>query len=110
MNHPKEASVEREERIRRIENSSIPSPVGPGQTPVILNLRKLMEVYKVPGISVAIIDGFEIAWAKGFGLTETGGNNPVTPQRLFKSGSVSKPIAALGALSPIAVRRLKKLK
>lgn len=57
-----------------------------------------MELYQVPGLSVAVIDDFKIAWAKGYGVTEAGGMTPVTPGTLFQAGSVSKPVAATGAL------------
>lgn len=63
-----------------------------------LTLQKLMELYKVPGLSIAVIDNFEIAWTKGYGVTEAGTSDPVTPHTLFQAGSVSKPVAAAGAL------------
>lgn len=64
-----------------------------------LNLPKLMMDHAIPGISVAVIHNFKIAWAKGYGVTEMGGANPVTPQTLFMSGSISKPVTAIGALA-----------
>jgi CubicO group peptidase (beta-lactamase class C family) len=66
--------------------------------PLQLSLRKLMELFKVPGLSLAVIDNFEIAWAKGYGLAEAGTMTQVTPQTLFQAGSVSKPVAAVGGL------------
>src|SRR6266536_1874660 len=86
------------ERIQRVENGTLSVPVGADQPPLQLTLQKLMEIYKVPGVSVAVIDNFEIAWAKGYGVTEVGTSNPVTPRTLFQSGSVSKPVAAVGTL------------
>jgi CubicO group peptidase (beta-lactamase class C family) len=66
--------------------------------PLEVTLKQLMEVYKVPGLSVAVIDNYKIAWAKGFGVTEAGGSVPVTPSTLFQAGSISKPVAAVGAM------------
>jgi CubicO group peptidase (beta-lactamase class C family) len=106
MNFTSETSTHHAERIRRIENHSISLPGGPSQPSIILDLKKLMEIYKVPGISVAVIDRFEIAWAKGYGVRELGTNNPVTPQTIFESGSVSKPVAAMGALALVEQGRL----
>jgi CubicO group peptidase (beta-lactamase class C family) len=63
-----------------------------------LSIEKLMEAYKVPGMSVAIIDNFRIAATRVYGVTEAGGATPVTPRTLFQAGSISKPIAAVGAL------------
>jgi hypothetical protein len=91
-------SREPAERIQRVENGTISMVVDQDQPPLQLTLQKLMELYRVPGISVAVIDNFEIAWAKGYGVTELGTSNPVTTHTLFQSGSVSKPVAAAGAL------------
>lgn len=57
-----------------------------------------MDIFKVPGMSIAVIDDYKIAWARGFGVTEPGGSTPVTPRTLFQAGSISKPVAAAGAL------------
>jgi CubicO group peptidase (beta-lactamase class C family) len=94
----KGASSQLEQRIERVENGIPPIPLGENEPPLQFNLQKLMEVYKVPGLSVAVIDDFKIAWAKGYGLTEAGGATPVTTGTLFQAGSISKPVAATGAL------------
>ena len=57
-----------------------------------------MDTFKIPGMSIAVIDDYKIAWARGFGVTEPGGSIPVTPRTLFQAGSISKPVAAAGAL------------
>lgn len=64
-----------------------------------LNVQELMEAYKVPGLSFVIINDFKIASAQAFGITEAGGTTPVTTRTLFQAGSVSKPVAAIGALN-----------
>lgn len=73
-------------------------PMGQDQAPLELTLKQLMDTFKVPGLSVAVIDNYKIAWAKGFGVTEPGGHAPVTTKTLFQAGSISKPVAAAGAL------------
>lgn len=57
-----------------------------------------MDTYKIPGLSVAVVDNYKIVWAKGFGVTEYGGSTPVTARTLFQAGSISKPVAAVGAM------------
>jgi CubicO group peptidase (beta-lactamase class C family) len=57
-----------------------------------------MERRQIPGLSLAIIDGGKIVKAKGYGVTEKGGETPVTVSTLFQAGSISKPVSALGAL------------
>jgi CubicO group peptidase (beta-lactamase class C family) len=57
-----------------------------------------MAALKTPGVSVAVINGGVIEWAKGYGVVETGANTPVTPRTVFQAASLSKPVAALAAL------------
>jgi CubicO group peptidase (beta-lactamase class C family) len=73
-------------------------PLGQNEAPLEMTIQQLMDAFKVPGLSVAVIDNYKIVWAKGFGVTEPGGANPVTTRTLFQAGSISKPVAAAGAL------------
>jgi CubicO group peptidase (beta-lactamase class C family) len=61
-------------------------------------LSARMRSFGVPGVSIAVINDGKIEWAKGYGVLEAGGNRPVTPTTLFQAGSVSKSVAAMGAL------------
>lgn len=54
-----------------------------------------MAKYKVPGVSVAVINNGKLEGAKGYGVTEAGGATPITPETLFQAASISKPVAAL---------------
>ena len=86
------------DRIRRIESGIAPIELTKGETPLTLDLERLMKLYKDPGLSVAVIDNYKVAWAKAYGVTESGGSTPVTTRTLFQAGSISKPVAATGAL------------
>ena len=86
-----------DERIRKIEATAIDIPMG-DKEPVRMSLTQLMELYKVPALSIAVIEDFKIAWAKGYGTIGTGSSAPVTTKTLFQAGSISKPVAATGAL------------
>ena len=85
-------------RIQRVENGIPPISLGANEAPIQLSLPELMKIYKVPGLSVAVIDNFKIAWAKAYGVTQAGGVTPVTVHTLFQAGSISKPVAATGTL------------
>ena len=61
-------------------------------------LAERMTNYKVPGVSIAVIEGGRIAWARGFGVKEAGKTDPVTPTTLFQAASISKPVAATAML------------
>jgi CubicO group peptidase (beta-lactamase class C family) len=94
-----DAATQLAQRISRVENEIPPISLGDNEPPLRVTLQKLMEVYKVPGLSVAVIDNFRIVWAKGYGVTEAGSPTPVTTKTLFQAGSISKPVAATGALT-----------
>ena len=65
-----------------------------------------MAKYKVPGVSVAVINNGKLEGAKGYGVTEAGGATPITPETLFQAASISKPVAALAALALVEQRKL----
>ena len=87
-----------EARAARVEQGLLPGIVIAGRPLPAKPLAERMAALKTPGVSVAVINGGVIEWAKGYGVIETGGNTPVTPQTLFQAASLSKPVAALAAL------------
>jgi len=93
-------------RIRRVETSLRPVTLGAHEPPLALDLPKLMQLYRVPAVSIAVIDNYEIAWAKGYGVTEAGGTESVTTHTLFQAGSISKPVSASGALKLVEQGKL----
>src|SRR5688572_27074372 len=86
------------ERIRRVETGlRFPRTIR-GRPVAQMQLDERMRHYKVPGVSIAVIDSFRIAWARGYGVRETGGTSSITTETLFQAASISKPIAAVAAL------------
>jgi len=65
-----------------------------------------MKEHHITGVSLAIIENSEISKARGYGFTEQSAATPVTTCTLFRAGSVSKPVAALGALRLVEDGRL----
>ena len=61
-------------------------------------IEERMCYWRVPGVSLAVIDDFRIVHARGYGVTEFGGRTPVDTTTLFQAGSISKPVFATGAL------------
>ena len=47
-------------RIERVENGIPPIPISGSESPMQLNLEKLMQLYKCPGLSVVVVDNFKI--------------------------------------------------
>jgi CubicO group peptidase (beta-lactamase class C family) len=94
----KSTPVSPADRIHRVESGFAPIPMGENAESLQLGIPQLMEVFKVPGLSIAVIDNYQIAWANGYGVTDIGTATPVTTKTLFQAGSISKPVAAVGAL------------
>ncbi len=57
-----------------------------------------MAFYQVPAVSVAVIHGYAIEWARAYGSREPGGEDRVDAGTMFQAASVSKPVTALGAI------------
>lgn len=55
----------------------------------------LMEEHRVPGVSLAVIDDFEVVYVRSYGDAEPG--RPTTPDTLFQAASLSKPVAGVVA-------------
>jgi CubicO group peptidase (beta-lactamase class C family) len=94
-------------RIARIENGLLPSVVLEGQQSPAMKLADRMQYYHVPGVSIAFFDHGRIAWTRTYGVADSQNGRPVTPETLFQAGSISKPIAALGALALVENGKLK---
>jgi len=69
-------------------------------------LADRMKHYRVPGVSVAVVDDCRIVDARGFG-TSAGGRPAITPGTLFQAGSISKSIGAVAALRLVDERKLE---
>jgi CubicO group peptidase (beta-lactamase class C family) len=61
-------------------------------------LERQMAEQVVPGVSIAVIQDGAIVWAGGFGMADVESERPVTADTLFQAASISKPVAAMGAL------------
>lgn len=86
------------ERIARVESGLLPAVVIKDQS-AAMTIADRMKHYKVPGVSVAVINDGKVEWAKGYGVTEVGGSTPVTTETMFQAASISKPVAAMGMLA-----------
>jgi CubicO group peptidase (beta-lactamase class C family) len=90
-------SADPHEQIQRFEDA-LPAVHYGGKT-LQLSLTEWMEALAVPGVSIAVIDDYEIIWAKGFGLKKAGADNePVSEETLFQVASISKPVTALALM------------
>jgi CubicO group peptidase (beta-lactamase class C family) len=86
----------KEAGVSRVENGLIPPVRIRGEKG--WNILERMKFYNIPGVSVAVFDDHRVLWAKGYGVTDVGTNKPVNEKTLFVAGSISKPLAVMGAL------------
>ena len=57
-----------------------------------------MEFYKVPGVSIAVLDKHQVEWAKAYGFRDIRNYRPLTTESLFKAGALSRPLTAAAVL------------
>jgi CubicO group peptidase (beta-lactamase class C family) len=89
-----------QERIQRVENGLIAVTAEGGlELGDPKTLAERMKHYGVPGVSIAVINDYQLEWARGYGVLEVGGNEPVTLDSLFHAGSIAKPVSAAAALA-----------
>ncbi|MFC2160951.1 serine hydrolase domain-containing protein [Acidobacteriota bacterium] len=94
------------ERKKIIENGLLKSIVFEGENPEKMKLSERMAYYKVPGVSISVIDNFKIEWAKGYGVTQTNSQNPVTFETIFQATSISQAVTASGVLALASQRKM----
>ena len=93
-------------RIARVEQG-LSTPVAVKDSPHRrMALAERMAFHQVPAVSIAVIDHGRIAWARAYGVLDASGGRPATTTTLFQSGSISKPVSAIGALRLVDKGRL----
>ena len=58
----------------------------------------LMATQRIPGVAIAVVQAGKVIKAKGYGFADLEHNVPVTPETVFKIGSVSKQFIATGIM------------
>src|ERR1044072_1043854 len=94
------------QRIERVENGLLPPAVLKGEPSVRMRIADRMQFYKTPAVSIAVINDGRIEWARGYGVLEAGGKQPVTPETLFQAASISKSLSAMLALQLVEKGKL----
>lgn len=87
-----------DKRIKDIINNLLPRTSLEGKFSPPQTLRDRFAYYHTPGASIAVINNFEVEWARGFGVGDSSFKNKVTTQTLFQAGSISKPVFALAVM------------
>jgi CubicO group peptidase (beta-lactamase class C family) len=85
-------------RIQRVENGLLTPVVVAGQAGQGRPLTERMRELRTPAVSIAVINDGRIEWARAYGTTLAEGGAAPDTASLFQAASISKPVAALGAL------------
>ncbi len=84
-----------EEQIKQVENNLSGRVILNGKA---ANIADRMAFYNVKGLSIAVVNNYKMVWAKGYGWADEKEKLPVTTLTLFKPGSISKSLNAVGVL------------
>lgn len=66
---------------------------------VTYNIEDRMRHWDVPAVSLVVIDNMRIGYSGAFGVVKKGDCSFVDTNTLFQAASVSKPVAAVGAMT-----------
>ncbi len=95
-------SKEIKSQIKRVENNlSARVKVDSG-----FNVMDRMAYYNVKGLSIAVIQNYQVIWAKGYGWADEKEKRPLTTETVFKPGSISKSLNAVGVLKLVQDKKL----
>ena len=73
---------------------------------LLRDLPRQMQALGVPGIGIAVVEGGQLAWSRGFGWRDAGDDAPVDDATLFEMASLSKPVFAYAVLKLVQQGRL----
>jgi CubicO group peptidase (beta-lactamase class C family) len=82
------------EQIAQVETTLSGGMVIDGK---LYTLTERMTHYNVAGLSVAVIDNYQIVWAKAYGYADKKEGRKVTTNTMFEPGSITIGIALTGA-------------
>jgi N-acyl-D-amino-acid deacylase len=70
-------------------------------------IQDFMREHRVPGVSIAVTNGGQLAFARGYGYASIANKEAVSPSHLFRIASISKPITAVAILQLIERGKLQ---
>lgn len=85
-------------KVERIVNGLLPAAAIKGQSVPRMTLAERMKYYSTPEVSIAFFKDGRVDWVRGYGLSDTTINKPVTADTLFQAASISKSLTAFAAL------------
>lgn len=79
-----------------VEKSLRPKVLIAGEDAQGMYILDRMNYYKVPGVSIAVVNNGQVDWAQGYGTMTDDPQSPAVDQHtLFQAASISKALTAL---------------
>jgi CubicO group peptidase (beta-lactamase class C family) len=82
--------------IAHIEHGLLPAVQVKGED-VRHSLEARMREHKIPAISIAVFENYQLQWAKAYGIADVDTGARATEDTTFLAGSISKSVGALEA-------------
>ena len=84
--------------LQAVATAAPPTPAPGTPDSVDAFVAAEMARMRIPGVALAVVRAGKVVKAKGYGLADVERNEPVTPETIFKIGSVSKQFLATGIM------------
>lgn len=97
-------SKDTEAKIRMVENNLI-SWVKLDSS-VNWNIYGRMKDLHVNGVSIAVIDNYQVAWIKSYGWADTAFKKPITGNTQFQVASIAKSLNAAGQMTLVQSKKV----
>ena len=81
-----------------MERSLVPGVRVAGRQYTRATIPERMTQYSIRAVSVAVIDGGRVVWARAYGLADIASGRAATPATLFQAASMSKAVASTATL------------
>ncbi|MES2129567.1 MAG: serine hydrolase domain-containing protein [Pseudomonadota bacterium] len=69
-------------------------------------LARIFREQGIPGASLAIVEGGQVVFTKGYGVSDTAAKTPVTPATVFRAGSISKSLTGIAIMTAVEAGHL----
>lgn len=70
------------------------------------SITERMKFYKIPSVSIAVINNGKIEWAKSYGYADVQTKRPATTGTLYQAASLSKSLTGLAIMKLVQNRKL----
>jgi len=93
-------------RVARFEHGLRPAGRSAEEQPQRWTVTERLKHHKIPGVSIAVLRGGEVVFARAYGTRDAETNEPLDTETVFSVGSLSKTGTALTALRLVAAGKL----